>query len=106
MSVYFNINANVLGFFLSHCSFFFIKAMLDVGQKRASDKGFELSYMSWLCADAQNLPLEDNSFDLYTIAFGIRNVTDVQKVLRKKILSHFLSNKTHFQFQIIKLGPR
>lgn len=28
-------------------------------------------------ADAESLPFEDNSFHLYTIAFGLRNVTDV-----------------------------
>ena len=33
------------------------------------------------CADAQRLPYADNSFDLYTIAFGIRNVADKEKAL-------------------------
>ena len=56
--------------------------MLEVGKKRALK--LDLSspdILSWLCADAQNLPLEDNAFDVYTIAFGIRNVVDVQKVI-------------------------
>lgn len=43
---------------------------------------FHPDILSWLCADAQNLPLEDNTYDLYTIAFGIRNVVDIPKVLR------------------------
>jgi len=58
------------------------EAMLEVGKKRALK--LDLSspdILSWLCADAQNLPLEDNAFDVYTIAFGIRNVVDVQKAL-------------------------
>ena len=36
-----------------------------------------------LCADAENIPLPDNSVDQYTIAFGIRNVTDIPRALRE-----------------------
>lgn len=54
--------------------------MLDVGKKRAEKINFPPDILSWLCADAQALPLEDNAFDLYTIAFGIRNVVDIPKV--------------------------
>lgn len=54
--------------------------MLDVGKGRANKIEVDPSILSWLCADAQNLPLEDDSFDLYTIAFGIRNVVDIPKV--------------------------
>src|SRR5690606_19994503 len=35
----------------------------------------------WLCADAERLPLADRSFDAVTIAFGIRNCTDIERVL-------------------------
>ena len=58
--------------------------MLDVGRERAIKMNLQPDMpdmLSWLCADAQQLPLADNSFDLYTIAFGIRNVTEVSKVL-------------------------
>ena len=34
-------------------------------------------------ANAQSLDFPDNTFDLYTIAFGLRNVTDVDKALRE-----------------------
>ena len=34
-------------------------------------------------ADAHNLPYEDETFDYYTISFGIRNCTDVDKVLEE-----------------------
>ena len=34
-----------------------------------------------ICLDAENLPFEDNSFDGYTISYGIRNVTFIDKVL-------------------------
>ncbi|CAG5122677.1 unnamed protein product [Candidula unifasciata] len=56
------------------------QAMLDVGRQRAKQLGFT-SGISWLQANAENLPLPDNLFDAYTIAFGIRNCTHVQKVL-------------------------
>lgn len=55
--------------------------MLDVGQHRAqSDPSLMLSKLSWVCGNAEQLPFEDNTFDLYTIAFGIRNCTNVDKV--------------------------
>lgn len=56
--------------------------MLGEGRKRAIDKGI-LHGIEWICGDAQSLPLESNSVDAYTIAFGIRNVTDVDTALRE-----------------------
>ncbi|CAL4068277.1 unnamed protein product [Meganyctiphanes norvegica] len=57
------------------------QGMLDVGQKRADEKG--LGGITWVCGDAQKLPFEDDIFDCYTIAFGIRNVIDVQAALEE-----------------------
>ena len=37
--------------------------------------------ISWAQGDAQNLQFEDNSFDAYTIAFGIRNVVRLEQAL-------------------------
>ncbi len=37
----------------------------------------------WLCADAEALPLPDLSFDAYTIAFGIRNMTHIDRALKE-----------------------
>lgn len=54
--------------------------MLSVGRDRAVDKGI-LDNISWLNGDAENLPLPDASFDAYTIAFCIRNVTHIDAVL-------------------------
>lgn len=56
------------------------QAMLDQGKANAIDKNI-IKNISWSCDDAQNLPFEDNSFDYYTIAFGIRNVTKIEKAL-------------------------
>ena len=37
--------------------------------------------IKWVVADAENLPFDDSTFDSYTIAFGIRNVTNVSAAL-------------------------
>ena len=54
--------------------------MLREGKNRAYDHNLR-DGMSWLCADAESLPISDDSIDAYTIAFGIRNVTHIDKAL-------------------------
>ena len=56
-------------------------AMLSVGRDRAVDRGL-LRGLTWATGDAESLPFPDRSFDGYTIAFGLRNVTDIDKALR------------------------
>lgn len=56
--------------------------MLEVGRDRAIDRGW-LSDFEWVTGNAANLPFEDNSFDVYTIAFGLRNVTLIDEALRE-----------------------
>ena len=53
-------------------------AMLQQGVRRpeAMDRN-----IVWLCGDAERLPVEDASQDAYTIAFGIRNTTHLDRVL-------------------------
>ena len=64
-------------------------AMLEVGRGRARARGLlgddchGLPSLRFQEADCEALPFEDSSFDSYTIAFGIRNVTDVNKALRE-----------------------
>jgi len=54
--------------------------MLIEGRKRAeADKMAES--LDWVVGDAMALPFGDNSFDVYTISFGIRNVTRPQDAL-------------------------
>jgi len=55
-------------------------AMLEVGRDRAVDRGL-LRGLTWTTGDAEDLPFPDRSFDGYTIAFGLRNVTDIDKAL-------------------------
>jgi 2-methoxy-6-polyprenyl-1,4-benzoquinol methylase len=60
------------------------QSMLDQGVVRGKKLGYHLeSEIEWVCGNAENLPFEDNSFDAYTIAFGIRNVTNKDKVLEE-----------------------
>ena len=39
--------------------------------------------LDWVVGDAMALPFEDNTFDVYTISFGIRNVTVPQNALNE-----------------------
>ena len=39
--------------------------------------------LRWVEGNAEQLPFEDSSFDSYTVAFGIRNVTDRDAALRE-----------------------
>lgn len=54
--------------------------MLSVGRNRAIDKGW-LNDFSWVTGNAEKLPLPDSSVDVYTIAFGLRNVTHIDTAL-------------------------
>ena len=55
--------------------------MLGVGMERAAKRG--LDSMVWTEANAEVLQFPDKFFDAYTIAFGIRNVTDIPAALRE-----------------------
>ncbi|MBY0509804.1 MAG: bifunctional demethylmenaquinone methyltransferase/2-methoxy-6-polyprenyl-1,4-benzoquinol methylase UbiE [Rhodospirillaceae bacterium] len=54
--------------------------MLNVGRNRAIDQG-RLTGVRWVCGNAESLPFPDMSFDAYTIAFGLRNVTHIDQAL-------------------------
>jgi len=53
--------------------------MLAVGQERAQKRG--LTGLKWSEQNAEELSFSDRQFDAYTIAFGIRNVTHIDKAL-------------------------
>ena len=53
--------------------------MLDVGLDRAAQRGID--GLVWSCQNAEELAFPDRSFDAYTIAFGIRNVTRIEVAL-------------------------
>jgi len=56
-------------------------AMLEVGIERAQKRGID--GLVWTEANAETLIFPDRFFDAYTIAFGIRNVTDIPAALRE-----------------------
>lgn len=62
--------------------------MLEVGMERARQRRIE--GLIWAQENAESLSLPDRSFDAYTIAFGIRNVTDIPAALREahRVLRH------------------
>jgi demethylmenaquinone methyltransferase/2-methoxy-6-polyprenyl-1,4-benzoquinol methylase len=53
--------------------------MLKVGQQRAAKRGIE--GLLWAEENAEKLTFPDQTFDAYTIAFGIRNVTHIADAL-------------------------
>ncbi len=55
--------------------------MLHVGRDKLLDKGLH-SAIDFVQANAECLPFGDNQFNVITIAFGLRNVTDKNKALR------------------------
>ena len=55
-------------------------SMLGVGAERADKKGLS-DNLTFVEANAEELPFDDNSFDAYTIAFGIRNVPRIDVAL-------------------------
>ena len=56
--------------------------MLAEGKRKAINQGI-LKNISWTCCDAAQVPFEDNTFDAYTISFGLRNVTEIHKALKE-----------------------
>jgi demethylmenaquinone methyltransferase/2-methoxy-6-polyprenyl-1,4-benzoquinol methylase len=66
--------------------------MLGVGRRRV-DKAGRTSQIAIVQGNAEALPFPDRSFDAYTIAFGIRNVTHIDKALAEA-------------FRVLKIGGR
>lgn len=58
------------------------ESMLVEGRKRAEAESMANS-LDWVVGDAMALPFADNSFDVYTISFGIRNVTRIPDALKE-----------------------
>ena len=55
------------------------KEMLNVGRNKLND----FKNIKWHCSSAENLPFEDDKFDFYTISYGIRNVTNINRCLKE-----------------------
>lgn len=68
------------------------EGMLIEGQKRSEAENLA-EKLEWVCSDAMSLPFKNNSFDVYTISFGIRNVTNIKKALAEA-------------YRVLKMGGR
>jgi demethylmenaquinone methyltransferase/2-methoxy-6-polyprenyl-1,4-benzoquinol methylase len=55
------------------------KGMFETGRKKLK----LLSNIKWYLNSAEKLPFKNNTFDFYTISYGIRNVTDINQCLRE-----------------------
>ncbi len=53
------------------------KGMISKGKEKLS----KYKNIKWVIAPAETLPVPDNSFDFYTISFGLRNTSDLNKSL-------------------------
>ena len=62
----------------------FIRNMLKAGKAKISRKGLDQK-ISLVQGDAESLPFSDNTFDVVSIAFGIRNVPDRQRAIKEMI---------------------
>ncbi len=58
------------------------ESMLIAGRQRADAEALA-TRLDWVVGDAMALPFANNSFDIYTISFGIRNVTRIPDALRE-----------------------
>ncbi|NXU89787.1 COQ5 protein, partial [Xiphorhynchus elegans] len=65
------------------------REMLKVGKQKAQHLGYSegkscvVPCLSWVLGNAEELPFDDDKFDVYTIAFGIRNVTRIDLALQE-----------------------
>ncbi|XP_057687375.1 2-methoxy-6-polyprenyl-1,4-benzoquinol methylase, mitochondrial [Corythoichthys intestinalis] len=58
------------------------REMLKVGKEKARHRSVSAN-LSWVVGDAEELPFDDQQFDIYTVAFGIRNVTRIELALQE-----------------------
>lgn len=66
-------DAKITGFDLS-------AGMLEVGRKKVEEQNLQ-NRIEMIQGDAENMPFEDNSFDVITVAFGVRNFENLEKGL-------------------------
>ncbi|MDC0472701.1 bifunctional demethylmenaquinone methyltransferase/2-methoxy-6-polyprenyl-1,4-benzoquinol methylase UbiE [Pelagibacteraceae bacterium] len=57
------------------------KDMLKIGEKKLRD----YKNVKWKLASAEKLPFKDNTFDFYTISYGIRNVSNINLTLKEAL---------------------
>ncbi len=55
------------------------KKMIDQAKKKLKN----YKNINWLISDAEKLPIESNTFDFYTISFGLRNTKNINKTIKE-----------------------
>ena len=55
--------------------------MMKVGMERAAKQKMDPNRLDWVHGDGLNLPFEANSFDAYSVVFGIRNMVNLPKAI-------------------------
>ncbi len=76
------------------------EAMLREGQNRQFDRACSAP-LRYICGDAMALPIPSHTQDLYTIAFGLRNVTDIDAALSEA----YRVLKPGGQFRCLEFSP-
>jgi len=56
--------------------------MIEKGKDRSIDNN-KFRHLDWYLAQAEKLPFDDNTFDTYTISFGLRNAVDIKQSLEE-----------------------
>lgn len=80
-------------------------AMLEVAQRRALDRGI-VSGLEFAVVDAERIPLPDRSVEKVSIAFGLRNCTDKDAVLREARRVLRPGGRFHcLEFSKVELAP-
>lgn len=62
----------------------FCHEMLDLGRRKGNRAGHN-GRLTFVEADAQRLPFDDNQFQIVCVAFGLRNITDTDRGLREMV---------------------
>jgi demethylmenaquinone methyltransferase/2-methoxy-6-polyprenyl-1,4-benzoquinol methylase len=60
----------------------FCREMLDIGQQKKQRAGID-GQLTFVEADAQQLPFDDDTFQIVAVAFGLRNIADMDQGLRE-----------------------
>ena len=55
------------------------KGMIEKGKEKLK----EFKNLKWIISSAENLPINNNKFDFYTISFGLRNTKNLDKTLKE-----------------------
>jgi len=61
----------------------FCREMLEIAREKQKRSGFDQQQLAFVEADAQHLPFADNTFQIVSVAFGLRNVADTLQGLRE-----------------------